>query len=374
MTTTRKHFSDILKENLEIHSIKKEFQSEEFKINLYEQVDYYDSDKTTSSLTTKIVNYFKSKNYQVKPEKEINIDNKSMKDFGYNRQRGFCDIYAKKGDIQFYIEIDRGNKEWSIQKLDYMVKQGFNRIWIRWKGELNQELVNKYSEKIKVVNISNLDKQIEIEEITEKIEIYSYKEHKRRYENTREYIINIENLNPNIKKYFHKTNKSLFIEFKRGEGVKSFEQEQNTLLDLIKETEILDNKYQLSSFLNNSIEKVWNLQRDSDNNQYISFQIKNEDKNKSNIIYEIKIYKDNKRKYYYKINEEDFIYPNIESRDPNKEKTIVKQLSLLNLFIYDKQKGINFFKITTELEKLVKFYGKTMKSLYKISISQNLID
>lgn len=51
-------------------------------------------------------------------------------------RQGYVDLYIAgpgyKRDL--VIEIDRGNKRWSAQKLGHAVNHGKAAIWVRWKG------------------------------------------------------------------------------------------------------------------------------------------------------------------------------------------------------------------------------------------------
>lgn len=52
---------------------------------------------------------------------------------GYPLQ-GYVDMIAYWKERSIAFELDRGNKKWSLDKLDAAAAQGHEAVWIRWSG------------------------------------------------------------------------------------------------------------------------------------------------------------------------------------------------------------------------------------------------
>ncbi len=70
-------------------------------------------------------------------EKEVFLGLKRKTD-GY---KGLVDIIIKSLDgIRYAIEIDSGNKKWSLEKLLDASKKGYVPIWVRWCAKINVKI------------------------------------------------------------------------------------------------------------------------------------------------------------------------------------------------------------------------------------------
>ena len=76
-------------------------------------------------------------NQGFKCEKEVFLGLK-RKTRGY---KGLMDIIIRRPDgIGYAIEIDSGNKKWSLEKLLYAHRIGYVPIWVRWCAKINIDI------------------------------------------------------------------------------------------------------------------------------------------------------------------------------------------------------------------------------------------
>ena len=90
----------------------------------------------TSYLTNLLVRLFKKK-YQIVTEVKL----KNFK--GKGGRGGRIDLRISSSNKIFDVEIDRGNKLNSIEKLIFCKSLGHNVLWIKWGFEINDKAMNK---------------------------------------------------------------------------------------------------------------------------------------------------------------------------------------------------------------------------------------
>jgi|TARA_B100000959_G_scaffold199113_1_gene208322 hypothetical protein len=55
--------------------------------------------------------------------------------------QGVVDVYIERFDgPDIVVEIDRGNKKWSVQKLNYCRIEGLEAIWIKWGSPISLDI------------------------------------------------------------------------------------------------------------------------------------------------------------------------------------------------------------------------------------------
>lgn len=101
-----------------------------------------DSVDKTKVITEAIEEYLSSLGWNVSREYKIDLTRSSSTFEGKIKEiHGRIDLFAKRNNESLAIEIDRGNKPWSLKKLEYCIKTyGSKAVWIRWKGEVTSAI------------------------------------------------------------------------------------------------------------------------------------------------------------------------------------------------------------------------------------------
>jgi hypothetical protein len=64
---------------------------------------------------------------------------------------GYLDFILKKDNDKYALEIDRGNKKWSLQKLVHSKSKGYKPIWVRWCVPVKMDI----PEIVYLINLTN---------------------------------------------------------------------------------------------------------------------------------------------------------------------------------------------------------------------------
>lgn len=107
----------------------------------------------TKKLTTAVSRHFFLLGYNVISEVDIEAVYNSKKHGSYQRTGRLDLLIIAKNKWQLAIEIDRGNKKWSAEKLKQLQLTRANTfgIWIRWKGQIR----NVDTSEIILVDLTN---------------------------------------------------------------------------------------------------------------------------------------------------------------------------------------------------------------------------
>ncbi len=91
--------------------------------------------KGTELLTSSIESFALNEGFEC--EKEVFLGLKRKTD----GHKGLIDIVIRRPNgIRYAIEIDSGNKKWSIEKLLYAHKIGYVPIWVRWCAKIDIQI------------------------------------------------------------------------------------------------------------------------------------------------------------------------------------------------------------------------------------------
>lgn len=97
--------------------------------------------KGTELLTSTIENFASEQGFECEKEVFLGLTRKT------NGYKGLIDVIITKPDgIRYAIEIDSGNKRWSLEKLLHSHSIGYIPIWVRWHTKI----------KIKIPSVVNL--------------------------------------------------------------------------------------------------------------------------------------------------------------------------------------------------------------------------
>ena len=96
----------------------------------------YPATKVTGLLTLEICSILLSINCRVKRECPVGLSRTVQSGRVY---QGHLDLFARFDDgSSVAIEIDRGNKLWSLRKLEYVAgESGSTALWVRWHGRVS---------------------------------------------------------------------------------------------------------------------------------------------------------------------------------------------------------------------------------------------
>lgn len=130
---------------MNIHTIATECELEKLVLHLKQIRDSSraldePSIRITEKLTSAICEYFQKQGHKV--ALEVNVETKYIprqKDREPYIRPGRLDLVVDSPNRwQLAIEIDRGNKKWSVEKLKHVQTNNKNTfgIWIRWGGQL----------------------------------------------------------------------------------------------------------------------------------------------------------------------------------------------------------------------------------------------
>jgi len=88
--------------------------------------------KGTELITSSIENFACEQRYKCEKEVFLGLRRKT------DGHKGLVDIIIKSpNEKQYAIEIDSGNKKWSIDKLLHAYKIGYVPTWVRWNAKIN---------------------------------------------------------------------------------------------------------------------------------------------------------------------------------------------------------------------------------------------
>ena len=86
--------------------------------------------KGTEIITSYIRNFAFENGFEYEEEVFLGLTRKT------NGYKGLVDITIKRPDgARYAIEIDRGNKRWSLEKLLHAYTKGYVPIWVRWSAD-----------------------------------------------------------------------------------------------------------------------------------------------------------------------------------------------------------------------------------------------
>ena len=104
--------------------------------------------KGTEFITLSIESFARSRGLACEREVFLGLNRKT------GGRKGLVDVVIKKPEGNGYaIEIDRGNKKWSLEKLLHAHSIGYVPIWVRWCTKVNIQIPD-------VINLIDLtDKQ-----------------------------------------------------------------------------------------------------------------------------------------------------------------------------------------------------------------------
>jgi hypothetical protein len=88
--------------------------------------------KGTEFITSSIESFARGQGFMYEREVFLGLNRKT------SGHKGLVDIVIKKPEGTGYaIEIDRGNKKWSLEKLLHAHSKGYVPIWVRWCTKIN---------------------------------------------------------------------------------------------------------------------------------------------------------------------------------------------------------------------------------------------
>lgn len=91
--------------------------------------------KGTEFITASIESFARGRGLACEREVFLGLNRKT------SGRRGLVDIVIKSPErIGYAIEIDSGNKKWSLEKLLHAHSIGYVPIWVRWCAKINIEI------------------------------------------------------------------------------------------------------------------------------------------------------------------------------------------------------------------------------------------